>query len=93
MVNRAAVEYHLAWAFLVMVISIGVLGIVYQLLRGPHDHFIHLAQTQTPEAAQDRVNKSLAYHTNFWQFIPVTMFISVIVWGVVRAIIERRGSV
>lgn len=91
--STVEIEYSLAWAILMIVLSIGVFGILYLVLSGPFDHFVGLTHTETPEYAEERAERAMDRHTTIWAYIPAFVVVSVLAWGFVQAVIERGGGV
>ena len=84
------VEFPLAWAILMVVTGILLVGFVWMILNV----FVGVIETEAatmPSYSEDYVAYSMSWQLAFWGFVPAIALGSLVAWGILRAVIERGG--
>lgn len=84
------VEFGLAWALLIVFASIVLIGAIWMLLNV----FVGVLETESqqdlPDYSADQTQYTLGWLTSIWSFVPVAALVSILAWGVLRAVSESR---
>ncbi|MEY7847922.1 hypothetical protein AB7C87_01790 [Natrarchaeobius sp. A-rgal3] len=86
------VEYAIAWAVIMIVSGLLLIGFLWVVLDVFVQHVVAEAG-DTPAYSADRVDYTMHWLRRFWLFIPTMALGSLIAWGLVRAVAARGGAV
>ncbi|WP_174811845.1 hypothetical protein [Salinadaptatus halalkaliphilus] len=90
MTETTTVEYELAWAVIIVVTSVLLVGFLWVILDIFVQHIL-AETTDVPSYTADRVDYSTGWLLRFWTFIPAMALGSFVAWGLLRAVSERGG--